>query len=94
MTAALHGVLAATELEDTNLVAAAVRKHGGLDGGAFNHGLARLDGAVFSGNEKNVVQGHFGAGFGFEGFNLDGVANGNAILLAAGTDDCVHEKLT
>ena len=74
MTAALHGVLAATELEDTNLVAAAVRKHGGLDGGAFNHGLARLDGAVFSGNEKNVVQGHFGAGFGFDGFNLDGVA--------------------
>lgn len=38
----------------------------------------------------NFGEGHLGAGFNSKGFNLELVADGNAVLLTASLDNSVH----
>src|SRR5258706_7451596 len=82
-------VLAAAQLEDLHLVAAAVREHGRLDLGAGNERRADLD-AVALADEQYLVEGNGGADLGRDRFDTELLAGGDAILLAAGLDDCVH----
>ena len=65
------------------------RNDRGLDGSAFDERMTDLQ-AVFAANGEHFVEGNLGAGFGAKEFNLDGVADGDAVLLAARLDDCVH----
>jgi hypothetical protein len=82
-------VLAAAQLEDLHFVAAAVRHDRGLDLGARDerradaHRVALADG-------QHLVEGHRGADIGCERFDAHLLSGLDAILLAAGLDDCVH----
>ena len=67
----------------------AVREHRGRNGGAFEHGSADLE-AVFAGNGEHFRKGDLGADFSFQGFDLELVADANAVLLTASLDNSVH----
>lgn len=89
MAGRLHGVLAAAELEDADLFATAVGKDGRGDRSAFDRRIADLE-AFFAADGENFGEGHLSAGFNSKGFNLELVADGNAVLLTASLDNSVH----
>ena len=89
MAAGLHGVLTATELEDADLFATAVGKDGRRDRSAFDRRIADLE-TLFAADSENFGEGHLSAGFDSQGFNLELVADGNAVLLTASLDNSVH----
>ena len=63
--------------------------HDSGHGGAFHNGGADLK-AFFGAHSEHFVENHFAFDVGAEGFDLEKIAFGNAVLLAAGLDDCVH----
>ena len=89
MAARLHGVLATTELEDADLFATAVVDNGRRHGGAFDEGSADLE-AVFVAHSEHFGEGNLGAGLDSKGFDLELVADADAVLLTARLDDSVH----
>src|SRR6056297_2305439 len=90
MTHALHVVLAAPELDDPHLVAAAVAHD-------FRGDLAAVDGRradadiVAVGDHQYLIELHRSTVFGVELFDLDDVAGRGLVLLAAGFEYRVHE---
>ena len=86
---ALHGVLAAAELENADLVGAAVMGHDSGHGSTFHDGGTDLK-AFFGAHSEHFVENHFAFNVGVEGFDLEKITFGNAVLLAAGLDNCVH----
>src|SRR5579859_7264701 len=88
MSLLLLVVLAAAELDDADLVGAAMLAHGGRDGGAGNGRGA--DGDGFTGtDQQHLVEIHAGAFFGVQEFHAQDIALLYAVLLAAGLDDCI-----
>src|SRR6185437_8300595 len=88
MTLLLLVVLAAAELDDADLVGAAVLAHGGGHGGA-GHGR-RTDGDRLAfADQQHLVELHGGAFFGVQQLHAQDIALLHAILLATGLDDCV-----
>src|SRR5690348_6861837 len=85
-------VLAATHLEYLHFLAAALRDHGRLHGGARNHRLADMD-IVALADHQHLVERHLGADISGNPFDLEFFAGGNFVLLTAGFDDRVHDKL-
>src|SRR5580693_6377600 len=81
-------VLAAAELDDADLVGAAMLAHGGAHGGTGHGGCA--DGDGFTGaDQQHLVEIHTGAFFGVQQFHAQDIALLDAVLLAAGLDDCI-----
>ena len=58
-------------------------------GSTFHDGGADLE-AFFRAHSEHFIENHFAVNVGVEGFDLEKIAFGNAVLLAAGLDDCVH----
>src|SRR5690606_29720992 len=85
----LHVVLAAAELDDPDLVGAAVGHDLGGDGGAAQR-VADLD-AVAVAQHQDVVERDLVAGLGFELFDAERFALRHAVLLTAGDHYCVHD---
>src|SRR6478672_4894281 len=83
-------VLAATELDDADLVGAAVADDLGADGGALQR-IADLD-AVGIAEHQDVVEGELAAGFGFEQLDAERLTLHHAVLLTAGDQNCVHDQ--
>src|SRR5579883_131312 len=81
-------LLFALELKDDGLGAAAMGQNGSDDAGALG-GRAGLDAIAVHEGEHSA---HFdlGPGFACERFDLNGLARGDAVLLAARLDYCVH----
>ena len=88
MASALLGVLALAELENADLVSAAFGDHGSGHGGAFHEGSTDLQFLAFA-NGEDFRQGDGVADLDAQGLNLEEIAFGDAILLAASLDDCV-----
>ena len=82
-------VLLGLVLEDQNLLALAVLHHVSGDGSALHNGSAE-SGVVAIQNSQNLVEGDGVAGFDIQLLDVEGIALGHLILLAAGHDDCVH----
>src|SRR5204863_6197894 len=82
-------VLAPAQLEDAHLVAAAVADDRRLDERARDERRADLD-AVARAHEEHLVERNIGADFGSERLDAELRPGLDAILLAAGLDDCVH----
>ena len=82
-------VLAATELDNHHLFAAAMAGNSGSDLAAFDIGLADLE-VLAIGDHQDLVDSHAGAGFGVELFDLDFLALFYPVLLATGFDNRVH----
>src|SRR5215469_4559868 len=81
-------VLAAAELDDADLVGAAMLAHGGAHGGAGHDRGA--DGDGFTGaDQQHLVELHAGAFFGVQQLHAQDVALLYAVLLATGLDDCI-----
>ena len=74
---ALHGVLAAAELENADLVGAAVMGHDSGHGSTFHDGGTDLK-AFFSAHSEHFVENHFAFNVGVEGFDLEKITFGNA----------------
>lgn len=89
MTAGLHGVLTTTELEDANLFAAAVGKNRSRNGSAFNGRTADGEAGLVA-NSEHFSESNLGADFSFDGFDLELVADVDAVLLTASLDNSVH----
>jgi hypothetical protein len=85
-------VLAATVLEDTNLVAPAVGDDRALYRSARHYGTAHGHLITFS-HHKNLIERHFGTNVRRERFNPQLVASADPVLLAARLDDRVHKHL-
>ena len=58
-------------------------------GSTFHNGGADLK-AFFGAHSEHFVENHFAFNVGVKGFDLEKIAFGNAVLLAAGLDNCVH----
>ena len=76
-------------LEDDDLLAALLAQHLGGDRGAVDERLAD-GGGVAVGDEQDSVEGDGVAGADVQPIDLDLRAELDAVLLAAGFDDCVH----
>ena len=79
--------LAALELEINHFFVAVLVEHRGGDGRAFEHGVAD---AVFTVGavEEDLIERDGATDFGIEFFDVKFDALGNAVLFAAGFDDC------
>src|SRR5690606_20937207 len=84
-------VLAAAELDDADLVQAAVGLDGGGDLGAFDLRAANGD-LLAVAKQEHVADLDAAARFGVQLLDAEGLALHHAILLAAGNDDCVHDR--
>ena len=85
--------LATLELESDNLVILVLIDNLGLDTGSGNEGGAKGY-LVAVHNEENVAEGGLFAGFDSELLDTQNVSLGDAVLFAAGLDDCVgHGKI-
>src|SRR3954453_23123388 len=80
-------LLLALELEDQDLVAATLLHHFTGDAGAL-----RVGGKVVAANSQDVGKLDRALAVG-RLLDLDHVARGDTVLLAAGADDCVHRSL-
>ena len=74
-----------------HLLRANVCLHDGGHGGT-RHGWRADRDIVAVLDHQDVVDRHLGAFFGVDQGNVDTVAFGDAVLLTAGTDDCVHSR--
>jgi len=84
--------LTALELEGDDFVVLVLLDNLGLHAGSRNKRGAKVD-LVAVHNEENVTECGFFAGFGREFFDTQDVSLGDAVLFAAGLDDCVgHGK--
>src|SRR6185369_13081013 len=83
-------VLPAAHLENVHFVAAALREHGGVDGGAVDKGRADLDGVALA-EREDLRELHGRTDFGLEKLDLQFFAGTDPVLLAAGLDYCVHD---
>jgi len=84
--------LAALELECDDLLVLVLLDDFGLYRGSSNVGEAKVD-LVAVHDEQNVIERGFGAGFDIEFLDTQNVSLGDAVLFAAGLDDCVgHGK--
>ena len=84
--------LAALELECDDLLVLVLLDDFGLYRGSGNVGEAKVD-LVAVHDEQNVIERGFGAGFDIEFLDTQNVSLGDAVLFAAGLDDCVgHGK--
>ena len=90
LTVALHllVLLLALQLEDQDLVAAALAEHGAGDFGAGQVG-GELAGLVADGDDVGELDGAVGVGGALE---LQLLTRGDDVLLAAGTNHCIHRK--
>src|SRR5579859_5452099 len=88
MSLLLLVVLAATELDDADLVGTTMLAHGGADGG-IGHGRGTDGDRLTGADQQNLVEGEGCAFFGVQQFHAQDVALLNAVLLATGLDDCV-----
>ena len=75
--------------ENENLVSFAVFYNFSNNLCAFNYGLANLYVSVVN-YGQNFFENNFSANFCVQVFNLQGFAFANAVLFAAGFDNCVH----
>src|SRR5689334_8494574 len=82
-------VLAPAQLEDAHLVAATLGEHGRLDLRARDERRAELH-AVAVADEQDFLEGDRGADVGGKALDADLRAGLDAILFAAGLDNCVH----
>lgn len=85
------GVLPPPEAHHGQLRRAAVRGDRGGHPGAVQ--VRRADArrrALFAGHQQHAVERDLAAGLGVQLLDADHVAAGDAVLLAAGFDDCVH----
>jgi hypothetical protein len=89
MTAVLLIVLAPTHLEDANLVVIAVAHHGCSDARARHPGRTDLQIRTLA-NGQYLIDDDLLAHFRSDLLNLDVLAGGNLVLLAAGFYDRVH----
>ena len=87
MALGLVETLAALELEIDHFLVAVLVEHGGSDGRAFEDGVAN---AVFTVGtvEEDLIERDGATDFGIEFFDVKFDALGNAVLFAAGFDDC------
>ena len=85
LAVALLGIV----LEDADLLTLAVLDNGGLHAGALHHGGAE-GGLLTVDDGQNLVKLHGVAGFLVQLLDVDHVALGYLVLLAAGHDNCVH----
>ena len=83
------GVLLGAVLEDNDLLALAVLQDLSFHGSASDHGSTEL-GIFAVQNCQNLIEGHGGVGFSVQLFNVEDVAFLDAVLLAAGHDNCLH----
>src|SRR5215469_8806592 len=88
MSLLLLVVLAAAELDDADLVGTAVLAHGGTDSGT-GHGRGTNGDRLTSAHQEDLVEGEGCAFVGVQQLHAQDVALLNAVLLAAGLDDCV-----
>ena len=89
MALTLAVTLLGVVLEDADLLALAVLDDLALHRGALHHGSAE-GGLVAVQDGQDLVKLHGVAGFLVQLLNVDHVALGHLVLLAAGHDDCVH----
>src|SRR4051812_39560532 len=82
-------MLASAHLEDAYLVAAAVAHHGRLDERARDERRADFH-AVAGADEEHLVERNVGADVGSERLDAELRPGFDAVLLAAGLDDCIH----
>ncbi len=83
---------AALELEGDDLLILVLLDNLGLHGGSGNVRKPKVD-LVTIHDEQDVAEGCFGAGFDIEFLDTQDVSLGDAVLFAAGLDDCVgHGK--
>ena len=80
-------LLALLELEDDDLLAATLLDDLAEDLGTRNEGAAELGGVAAE--EENFVERDLVASGAFELLDFDEIARGDAVLLAAGADNCV-----
>src|SRR5690606_8089875 len=92
MALTLLVVLAPAQLEDTNLIVAAMRKNRGLDDCASNKRSTNLELVAFA-HCQNLVKCDFLPNVCRYLFYLQVFAGGNAILLAAGFYDRIHGEI-
>src|SRR5262245_29465847 len=92
MSAKPFRVLAPTELENHHLVGKAVSEDLGFDGGAFHDRRADFERLAFA-DEEHLVEHELAAHLRRELFDPELFALGNPVLLAPGSDHCVHDDL-
>jgi hypothetical protein len=83
--------LPALVFEVDHFVGAVLEEHFGADAGTFEFGITDAQIAAVT-VEEHVINAHSGAFGGIEFFNVDLVALGDAVLFAAGFDDCESHK--
>ncbi len=84
--------LTALEFEGDDLLVLVLFDDLGLDGSPSDAGQAKVD-LVPIHDEQDVIESGFGAGFDIEFLDTQNVSLGDAVLFAAGLDDCVgHGK--
>src|SRR5690606_13154204 len=89
VTHALHVVLAAAELDDADLLVAAVALDGSRDLGAVHR--RRADGDLVAiAQQEDLPEFDGAARLCVQLLHAEGLALHHAVLLAAGDDDCVH----
>src|SRR4029079_7986226 len=84
-------MLAPAHLEDPDLLAATMREDGGLDGCAGERRLPDAHGVAVA-HHQHLIEDHFRPLVRRYLFDLEFLAGGNLVLLAAGFYDRVHEK--
>lgn len=89
MTLLFVVVLAAAVLNDTHFFATAMLNHFGFDARACHQWLTNFDVSAIN-YHQNVFDGDGVALFGFEQFDFQKFVRGDAVLLTAAFDDCVH----
>ena len=89
MALTLHAVLAATELDDSHLLATAVGDDFGADLGTLDQRGTNGD-VVIVADQQNLVELDGIAGGDFQFLELESLAFLNAVLLATALDHCVH----
>ena len=84
--------LAALELEGDDLLVLELGDDFSRDASSGDMGCSKGD-LVAVDDEQNIAEGSFCAGFDSELLDIEDVSFGDAVLLAAGLDDCVgHGK--
>ena len=86
------GVLLGAVLEDDNLLALAILQDLSLHRSAGDNGSAKL-GVLAIQDCQHLIEGHGGFGFGVQLLDVEDVALLDAVLLAAGHDNCLHVHL-
>ncbi|MNC20133.1 hypothetical protein D3C75_680760 [compost metagenome] len=93
MAHTLHVVLTTTELDDANLVVAALRNDFGHYFSASNNWST--DGDFFTvGDQQNAIEGHGFASGDFQFFDLEEFTFSDFVLLAAGNDYCIRHGIS